>query len=494
MRYDLDPSYPGTAMNHAAHVLSMLVATLAAPAPAADPIEVLIVDGHNNHDWRSTTPVIHATLDAAGRFETDVSTVGDPARYELPLAGYDVVVSNYNGPLWPEGTREALEEFVRSGGGLVVVHAADNAFPQWKEYNRMIGVGGWGGRTEKDGPYVRFRDGAIVRDASPGRGGGHGRRHEFVVVTRAPEHPIVSGLPSEWMHAKDELYDRLRGPAEAMTVLATAYSAEETNGTGEHEPILMTIDYGEGRVFHTTLGHDTTSMSGLGFQVTLQRGTEWAATGAVTLPGADESAMPRDRAATRTLAELASLAGWRPLFDGTLDGWTRRSGTAEYHIEEGAIVGRTTEGSPNTFLCTDRLYGDFELRFDVLVDDALNSGVQLRSAEINDKGRVGGPQVEIATNGNAGFVYGEALSTGWLSQDREGERRRGAFQKGQWNRYRVKAEGRRIRTWINGIAVADLNDDRTGMSEGFIGLQVHGIPKGTGPYEVRWRNLYLREL
>ncbi|MEM9481632.1 MAG: ThuA domain-containing protein, partial [Verrucomicrobiota bacterium] len=153
----------------------------------------------------------------------------------------------------------------------------------WKAYNEMIAVGGWGGRDEKSGPYLRLRDGKWIRDTeTPGRGGAHGSKHEFIVGTREHEHPIMKGLPSKWMHTTDELYDRLRGPANNVTVLASAFAEPSTNGSGEHEPILMVIDYGEGRVFHTTLGHDTTSMSGLGFQVSLLRGTEWAATGEVT--------------------------------------------------------------------------------------------------------------------------------------------------------------------------------------------------------------------
>src|SRR5262249_27815616 len=160
--------------------------------------------------------------------------------------------------------------------------AADNAFPEWKEYNKMIGVGGWGGRSEKDGPYVRFRDGKFVRDTMPGRGGNHGKRHPFKVVIRDPKHPITRGLPIEWMHAEDELYEKLRGPAENMQVLATAWADPATGGSGENEPMLMTISYGNGRVFHTVLGHNVEAMQCAGFIVTLQRGTEWAATGKVT--------------------------------------------------------------------------------------------------------------------------------------------------------------------------------------------------------------------
>lgn len=194
---------------------------------------------------------------------------------------------------------------------------------------------------------------------------------------------------------------------------------------------------------------------------------------------------------------IAAEEGFQPLFDGkSLQGWTQKNGTATYRVEEGTIVGKTNEGSPNSFLCTDKQYCDFELLFEVKVDDELNSGVQIRSASKEDfkNFRVHGPQVEIATNGTAGFIYGEALDTGWLSEDRTDPKAVAAFKKGEWNSYRVLAKGNRIQTWVNGVPVADLQDDKTNMTCGFIGLQVHGVPKGKGPYEVRWRNIRIKEL
>lgn len=215
------------------------------------------------------------------------------------FAAYDVVVSNYSGELWPEPVQKAFDEYVKSGGGFVSVHAANNAFPEWPEYNRMIALGGWGGRSELSGPYLRLREGSWIEDMSEGRGGAHGRRHEFVVEVSDLEHPIIEGIPRQWLHAEDELYDRLRGPAENVTVLGYAFSDEETGGSGENEPILMVIDYGAGRVFHTTLGHDVTAMSGLGFQETLLRGMEWAATGSVTFPPVSAEELTEDAVATR---------------------------------------------------------------------------------------------------------------------------------------------------------------------------------------------------
>lgn len=312
-------------------------------ASAEDKLKVLLIDGQNNHAWQQTTPILKWTLEDSDRFVVTVSTTPgtaprlpqppkadataeQKANFEAALTkakeditnynaakdrlwtswhpkfkDFDVVISNYNGDLWPENVRREFVEYVRNGGGFVAVHAANNAFPEWPEYNQMIGIGGWGGRSEKSGPYVRFRDGQIVKETKAGPGGGHGAKHEFLVELRDTAHPITKDLPAKWMHASDELYDKLRGPAEHLTVLATAYSDKKTGGTGEHEPMLLVTDFGKGRVFHTTLGHGTDSMSGLGFQVTLLRGTEWAATGKVTIPAPKPEDLPADKPAMRPM-------------------------------------------------------------------------------------------------------------------------------------------------------------------------------------------------
>jgi uncharacterized protein len=264
----------------------MLLLLTASLAMAPEPIKVLIVDGQNNHKWAVTTPLLKKWLTDSGRFTVDVATTEPKSTtgFAPKFADYGVVVSNYNGQAWPEGTRKAFADYLTNGGGFVCVHAADNAFRDWPEYNLAIGVGGWGGRTEKDGPYVRVKDGKQMNDETAGRGGSHGAQHEFVVKTIVPEHPIVKGLPTEWKHCQDELYDRLRGPAKNLTVLAYAHADKSKGGSGENEPMLMVIDFGKGRVFHTTLGHDEKGVNCVGFGVTFTRGAEWAATGKVTLP------------------------------------------------------------------------------------------------------------------------------------------------------------------------------------------------------------------
>ena len=252
-------------------------------------LPVLIIDGQNNHDWKKTTPVMKDALGKCSRFTVEVSTTpsekGTPeewAKWRPDFSKYKAVVSNYNGQPWPMEVKIAFDKYVKDGGGFACIHAANNSFGDWTEYNKMIGLGGWGGRNEKSGPYVYVKDGALIKDTSPGAGGSHGAQFEFNVdlFGEGKEHPITKDLPASWKHAKDELYDKLRGPAENMKVLATSTSQD----TKRPEPMIMVLDYGKGRVFHTPMGHADYSMKCVGFYTVLQRGTEWAATGKVTVP------------------------------------------------------------------------------------------------------------------------------------------------------------------------------------------------------------------
>jgi type 1 glutamine amidotransferase len=258
-------------------------------ATKSKPIRVMLLDGESGgpyHNWKLTTPVLREELEETGLFQVTVVTApahdADFSNFKPNFSAYHVIVSNYDSPDWPEPLRSEFEHFVSAGGGLVVIHAADNAFPNWPAYNLMTGIGGWRGRNEQAGPHWYFDSGKLASDATAGSAGNHGNRLPFQVVAREPEHPIMRGLPHIWMHVADELYDSLRGPGENMTVLATAHSDPKNKGTGHDEPMVMVLRYGKGRVFHTTLGHDVAAMSCVGFMTLLQRGTEWAATGKVT--------------------------------------------------------------------------------------------------------------------------------------------------------------------------------------------------------------------
>jgi type 1 glutamine amidotransferase len=271
---------------------------------AATPIKVMLLTGQSNrfHDWTKSGPLVKTYLEQTGLFAVDVVTA--PAKdvetsdFNPKFSGYGVVVLDYETIDWPAATKQALVDYMKNGGGLVTIHAADNGFPNWPEFNDMIGVGGWGmtaaggvnGRKPGVGLKIRWRDGHTVAEDSPGNYG-HPAPHDFSVVTRSPEHPIMKGLPVSWLHPRDEIYSHLRGPAKNVTVLATALAdkAKFPNASGEDEPVLMAIEFGKGRVFHTTLGHVGPNsqppfipLTCVGFIVTLQRGTEWAATGAVT--------------------------------------------------------------------------------------------------------------------------------------------------------------------------------------------------------------------
>ncbi len=281
-------------------------AAMTAVAWAEPPLKALIVTGRMNksHDWKAVSPLLKKQMEETGLFAVDFATAPPKGEslsgFKPKFADYDVVVINYDAAewpeaeYWPEATQAAFVAYVRGGGGVVIYHAASNAFPAWKDYNEIAGLGGWHGRNEKDGPYVYWQDGMIVRDTTPGPGGNHGPQHEFQLVVREPAHPITLGLPKVFMHSADELYNRLRGPAKNLTVLATAFSPKDKRGTNRHEPVLMTIEHGKGRVFHTTLGHAPEQINSVAFIVTFQRGAEWAATGKVTqkvpddFPGSDK--------------------------------------------------------------------------------------------------------------------------------------------------------------------------------------------------------------
>jgi glycosyltransferase len=262
-------------------------------------IKVLIVTGQSNHNWEVSHLAIKQILENSGLFTVNVAISPETGKimsnFNLDFASYQLVVLDYNGDRWPEETEKSFLDFVEKGGGVIIYHAANNAFRDWKEYNRIIGFGGWEDRDETAGPYIYMRDGRLVYDKeSYGCAGSHGIQHEFVLNCSNPEHPVTKGLPVAWRHVQDELYDRMRGPGIVKDVLFWGYSDPATKGSGRDEMAIFTVDYGKARIFHTTLGHagntldNNIAMQCAGFQVTLLRGAEWAATGNVTQPVPDD--------------------------------------------------------------------------------------------------------------------------------------------------------------------------------------------------------------
>jgi uncharacterized protein len=275
------------------YIFLMFAATmlsLFASCKDAATYRTLIITGQNNHNWKASSPVLKTILDETGLFICDIAITPDKgkdmSKFNPDFSKYKLVVIDYNGDSWSEKTKTAFVNYVKNGGGVVIYHAADNSFPEWKEYNEMCGLGGWGNRNEKSGPYIYYSKNVLVTDTSGGIGGYHNKRHEYEVKLRNTTHPITKGLPVRWMHGNDELYSKLRGPGKNMEILATSYSDTTGKGTGRDEPSLMVLTYGKGRIFHTVMGHADEgggpAMQCAGFIVTLQRGAEWAVTGNVT--------------------------------------------------------------------------------------------------------------------------------------------------------------------------------------------------------------------
>lgn len=310
--------------------LTILLSLLFIPfAHSIDKIDVLIVDGRSNHNWRVTTDSIRATLDSSGRFNVSISTAPDSNTPEQPrrpksddpevleqfenasnafkqkissarsratklwdawnpeFKKYDCVVLNYNGQNWPEPVQKSFMEYVRGGGSVLLIHSANNAFPFWDDFNQMIGLG-W--RKAPYGKALKWDDqtGKSYIDSQAGNSA-HGAKHPFQITIRDSIHPIMSGLPKVWLHARDELYHHMRGPAENLKILSTAWSDPSQRGTGKHEPITWEVDFGKGKAIVTSMGHfyrgerTWDALYCVGFQTIIARSCEYLATGKVTL-------------------------------------------------------------------------------------------------------------------------------------------------------------------------------------------------------------------
>lgn len=461
----------------AIHLLTALAVASAARATAAEPagrIPVLIVSGANNHDWQWTTPALEAMLEKTGKFDADVTytparTLAEP----LALARYRALVLDYNGPRWGEAAEAAFLAAVRAGTGVAVVHAANNAFDGWKDYEELVGH--------------CWRQGT-----------GHGAYHAFDVEIVDRDHPVTRDLANLTAH-HDELYHKLvEMPGARKRVLATALSAADKGGSGQDEPLITVGSFGQGRVFHTPLGHvwknaplTRASLEDPQFQDLLARGVEWAATGDVAPP--------------RTPAQ----GNWRALFDGvSTAGWRgygQKDAPAGWIVENGTLI---VKGGGGSDLMTADAFGDFELELEFNVSPKANSGILYRVTETADPSYWTGPEFQVIDDlgyfddpnspanapHSAGALY--ALATP------EGKSFRPS---GEWNHARIVVRGWQVEHWLNGDRVAALDlastegqrriqaskfKDAPGFAKnarGHIALQDHGD-------RVAYRNIRIREL
>jgi type 1 glutamine amidotransferase len=381
---------------------------------AGGKLSAVVIDGVNNHDWAAGTAAIRTILEGTGRFTVDVSTYP-----QLPdFRRYDVVIDNFNGGDGPTGTRwpaeaeRALEAYVRNGGGLVVFHAANNAFLNWPEYNQMIGLG-W--RVPSFGPGIAIGPGGAIQRIPQGQGRppGHGPRHDFELFVLDRQHPITQGLPAHWLHPSEQLTHGQHGPAEGLTILTYAFSEISQQG----EPMDWVRQFGKGRVYTTMLGHTwkdelNPNLDDVNFQALLARGCEWAATGAVTLP-----------------ADL----GWKPLFNGkNRDGWEAR-GTALWTVmDDGVLFAQRAQGP--AWLYTTKAFADYDLHLEYWLAPGGADGVSLRD---------GGHEIPLPGRGV------------------------------QWNSMEVESRSGALRVRINGTPAGDYPGDAAGAKAGPIGLGLH---------------------
>ena len=455
-------------------MLAALVLALA--VQTEQKIPVLVVSGANNHDWEWTTPSLVAMLEESGLFEVDVTkepgvALADAAR----LRGYRAIVLDYNGPRWGDAAEQGFLEAVRGGTGVAVIHAANNAFPGWKEYEELVAL--------------CWREGT-----------GHGKFHPFDIAITDRDHPITRGLPDLRGHP-DELYHKLvHMHGTDYRVLATALSSTESGGTGANEPMVIVKQYGEGRVFHTPLGHvwsnspaQHASHEDPQFRNLIVRGVEWAATGRVS----DGLVQPN------ALTELERAAGWELLFDGqTTKGWRGLGGAPvppSWSVRDGCLV--LQRGGGGAELVTDRAYGDFELELEWKVTRGANSGIKYRVPEASTS--LLGPEyqiLDVAHAESAGPLTSSAALYALRGAENAVLRPTGAF-----NHTRIVARKNSLEHWLNGkrVLTMEIGSDEWQRAvaaskfaetpgfgttpRGLIGLQDHGD-------EVWFRSIRVRDL
>jgi len=441
-----------------------------------DKIPVLIVSGANNHDWRWTTPSIESMLDESGLF--DVTITYDPATDladEKGLARYKALVLDYNGPRWGEAAEASFLKAVRGGVGVSVIHAANNAFPGWVEFEQLVGH--------------LWRQGT-----------GHGRFHSFGLEVLDYDHPITSTMP-DFVDHPDELYHRLvRVEGYERTVIGVSHSSKESGGTGNDEPMIIVGTFGEGRFFHTPLAHvwsgqEQTKVSHYDPQLRtlIVKGTEWAATGGVT----DGLEQPN------RLSLEEAQAGWRLLFDGqSTRGWQRAGGEGfpekGWTVQSGCL--RNTSGGGD--LLSNDTYRNFELAFEWKVARGTNSGVKYRVRR--EGNALLGPEYQILDDAGTNEDDNPLSAAGSLyaitaAQGKQLE------HAGRFNQSRIVCRGGHIEHWLNGQQILSADVDSADWAARLAKSKFKSIPEfaseRTGHFllqdhggEVWYRSIRIRDL
>ena len=437
---------------------------------------------------------------STGAYEAVISD--DPANFEADaLLGFDAVVllsptqdffmpnnkqkKHFSNKEWAwlqarhHRLVDNLMEYVEQGGGLVGIHAATDSCYKHKAYGEAIG-GYFAGH-----PWTANMNVTIVVEDG-----------EHAIIK-----PVFEGMKD--FRIKDEIYQFKPEPYSREKLRVLLHLDPDRSDKPKRAPARADDDYavcwvqsvGKGRVFYSSLGHNHEIYTNPLMLKHYLAGIQFA------VGDLQADTTPSAKIRMPNVAPCCGQSEWQSLFDGkTLNGWTQQNGTATYEVRDGVIVGRSVLKSPNSFLCTDKTYGDFELEFEVKCG-AINSGVQIRSLQNDDiaKGHVQGPQVEIEHSpGQSGYIYGEAYSRSWRSPEPKSKdpkvNAHRIFKNDAWNHYRVRAKGPVIQTWINGQLVADLNDPVSykQFPRGMIGLQVHSHK--VADVEIEWRNLRIREI
>lgn len=444
------------------------------------PARVLVVTGANNHDWPWTSAQLVSMLRSSGKFRVERTTSpGEDLAKDGLIDRFDALVLDYNGPRWGRAAEGQFVRAVRGGVGVVVLHAANNAFPGWREYEEIVGH--------------LWREGT-----------GHGRFHPFDVVIRDRDHPVTEGM-ADWLGHPDELYHRLVAApgAERKRILAYAFSDPRTGGSGRLELMMTAGTYGRGRVFHTPLGHvwpgveeTRASYRDARFRDLVVRATEWAATGRVTPEATPPNALSEDerRAGFRLLFDGSSLEGWR--------GWRSEKPPEGWSVADGAIVVR--DGGAGGDLTSVEKFGDFELRFQWLVTPKANSGVMVRADEAGEQSYFSGPEYQILDDFGHHLPADAPNCAAALYALAHPRRDKVLRLAGHWNTGRIVVRGSRITHFLNGFETCSLDlaspegRERIAKSKfrqwpifasarrGHIVLQDHGD-------EVRYRSIRIRE-